>query len=554
MSNFLKLDFNERGDQLSEIAKSSEFSNLWRYPERQSLEQKIASMNDLTASQVLCTNGGDEAIMILMRIIKETSRLILPLPAFSQYTWGNESWQLNSQLISARPDLTIDLDATLSAVKQTPGAITVITRPNNPTGETIEWNKLVKIIEASKKAGGWVFLDEAYIEFSSENLVSQDQPKSNQLISQFENLIILRTLSKAYGLAGIRLGYVIGSNKLIEEFKQRCMPFNVPQPSLQIADSALSDKNISEMNEYCTRIKENRTTLQSWLTQNSIESVISDANFILFRVSTEQARAIQSFLSKNNIAVRTFSRGDLSGCVRVTIPYKLDRLMSLLEQVLTPKLICLDMDGVLIDTSSSYDETIKATVKYFTDIDIQQQEFSQLKDSGGFNNDWLLTQQLLKQNGFVISLEEVTDKFQELYLGENNDGFVANEKLLINQQLIADINLTRSQVAIVTGRPRNEANAGIKLVGFSSVDLISLDDVEQPKPSPEGVQKLQSKYSNSSWMCGDNPDDMKAANGSNSLAIGIGKRNAETLYQAGADIVLESINQFGGLVKAGEEE
>lgn len=544
MSNFLKLDFNERSDQLSGIAKRSEFSDLWRYPERQSLEQKLAAMNGLEPSQVLCTNGGDEAIMILMRIIKETSSLILPQPAFSQYTWGNQSWKLNSQLISANPDLTIDLDATLAAVKQTPGAITVITRPNNPTGESIEWNKLVEVIQASQKVGGWVFLDEAYIEFSNEQQSSQGQPKTNQLISQFENLVILRTLSKAYGLAGIRLGYIIGNQALIEAFSQRCMPFNVPQPSLQIAATALSDNNVLDMNGYCQRIKKNRSILQAWLIQNRIESVESDANFILFRVSTVQAQAIQSFLAKNEIAVRTFSRGDLSGCVRVTIPYELDRLMPLLEQVLTPKLICLDMDGVLIDTSSSYDETIKATVKFFSDIDVQQQEIFQLKDSGGFNNDWLLTQQLLKQNGFDVSLEAVTDKFQALYLGKDNNGFVANEELLVNPKLVATINATRSQVAIVTGRPRNEANAGIKLVAFTDVDLVSLDDVEQPKPSPEGVQKLQSKYSNSSWMCGDNPDDMKAANGSNSLAIGIGKRNAETLYQAGADIVLESINQL----------
>ncbi|MCW8997394.1 MAG: histidinol-phosphate aminotransferase family protein, partial [Kangiellaceae bacterium] len=432
MNDFLKLDFNERSDQLSEIARASEFSDLWRYPERLSLEQKIATMNSLTPSQVLCTNGGDEAIMILMRIIKETSSLILPLPAFSQYTWGNESWQLNSQLISARSNLTIDLDATLAAVKRTPGAITVITRPNNPTGESIEWNKLVKLIETSKEVGGWIFLDEAYIEFSEQTLSSQASNKSNQLVSQFENLVILRTLSKAYGLAGIRLGYLIGNEKLIDEFGQRCMPFNVPQPSLQIADSALSSRNVSEMYEYCKQIKENRTILQNWLIKNGIESIKSDANFILFRVPPSQAQAIQSFLGKNGIAVRTFNRGELSGCVRVTIPYELGRLMPLLEQVLTPKLICLDMDGVLIDTSSSYDETIKATVKYFSDVEVQQQQIFELKDNGGFNNDWVLTQQLLKQDGFDISLKAVTDKFQELYLGENNDGFVANEELLIN--------------------------------------------------------------------------------------------------------------------------
>jgi len=544
MSNLLKLDFNERGDKLSPVAVESGYSDLWRYPERENLESIIAGIESLQTNQVFCTNGGDEAIMILMRLIKETSKLILPLPAFSQYTWGVESWKLDATLVPANDDLTIDLASTKNAVAKTSNSIVVITRPNNPTGEKIQLNSLLDLIETASTNGSKVFLDEAYIEFSDDIIAA------SELVEQFDNLLILRTLSKAYGLAGIRLGYLLGDEKLISEFKTRSMPFNIPQPSLEIAERALLEDNQKEMLDYCEVIKKNRTELSSWLAKSGIETVESEANFVLFRVSVLQAEAIKSFLNKRDILVRTFERGDLAGCVRVTIPYTLEILMPLLKQVLTPELVCFDMDGVLIDTSESYDLAVKATVEKLGNKAIDVSEVFSFRDSGGFNNDWVLSQALLEQQGIKLTLEEVTEVFQSFYLGENNDGLVANEKKLINASLTSIVNSKEEvQFSIVTGRPRPEAEAGAKLIEFSAAPIISLDDVEQPKPSPEGVKKLQCQFSKNSWMCGDNPDDMQAANGSNSLAIGIGKRNAEALYLAGADVVLESINQLEDWLK-----
>ncbi len=540
MNKLLKLDFNERCDKPSPlIAEYPYGDDLWLYPERQALEKKIAALNNVSPSQVLCTNGGDEAIMLLMRIIKETAQLILPLPAFSQYTWGLDSWKLDNIQLPGNSDLSINVTETLKAINTTPNAVVVITRPNNPTGEVISLTDLLTIIESAKANNSWVFLDEAYIEFSQTKSVAE------QLLNDFDNVVVLRTLSKAYGLAGIRLGYLLGSESLIQAFTQRCLPFNVPQPSLQIAQQALTSENREEVDEYCQVIIKNRQQISQWLQSNNIKVLPSEANFLMLKLPLNQAIAIKSFLAKNNLLVRSFNIPELAGCLRITIPYEIDRLMTLLKQTLVPELICLDMDGVLIDTSSSYDETIKATVKKMADILVSQEEIYQYKDSGGFNNDWVLTQEILKQKGFDYSLEAVTEVFQQLYLGDNNDGFVANEKPLINQSLINRINqVQKCQFSIVTGRPRNEADAGQALLGLSQLPSVSLDDVKQPKPSPEGIRKLQCKYSNFSWMCGDNPDDMQAANGSNSLAIGIGKRNAAALYQAGADVVVKSINEL----------
>ena len=222
MTNKLKLDFNERSDSNNPLTEDFSYGeNLWQYPDRQPLEIRIAESFDLSAEQVLCTNGGDEAIMILMRIVKEMGKMILPLPAFSQYTWGVKSWDQNAIMVSPNDKLGIDIDATRNAIIDNPQAVTILTRPNNPTGESIGFDDLKSLIETAKSVNGWVFLDEAYIEFASL------ESAAFNLLKQFDNLVILRTFSKAYGLAGIRLGYLLGSEKWINEFKQRCMPFNI---------------------------------------------------------------------------------------------------------------------------------------------------------------------------------------------------------------------------------------------------------------------------------------------------------------------------------------
>jgi histidinol-phosphate aminotransferase len=562
----LKLNFNERSDFKSPLEEQFQFdAALWQYPDRKPLEAMIAKKFALKPSEVICTNGGDEAIMILMRLIKECSQVILPLPAFSQYTWGIDSWKLQATIIEENKDLSIDIKATLAAIETSSDAVVIITRPNNPSGEMIAMTSLIEIIETAKENNSWVFLDEAYFEFSDESSdefsdepgkeFSNGQSQTKLLLKEYDNLIILRTLSKAYGLAGIRLGYLLGSEKLIAEFSKRCAPFNIGTPTLTIAAAALSDTNQQDAKNYCQKIRENRQQIFAELTAKNINVLPSQANFLVLQLPTLQSRAIASFLAKNNIIVRSFT-DSMNNCLRITIPYDIEKLSKLLQQALYPDLVCLDMDGVLIDTSGSYDATVIATVKQLSNTTITTNDIEQLKSTAGFNNDWVLSQKLLANLGIALELDEIIKVFQRIYLGDEldgtlnskNNGLVQNETVILNQSLTELIKSSSATFAIVTGRPLMEAKAGAKFIDLESLDLISLDCVENAKPSPEGINRLQKKYSSASWMCGDNPDDMQAAIASNSLAIGIcenaNKSKQQALYQAGADIVLNDINEL----------
>ncbi|NVJ61365.1 MAG: aminotransferase class I/II-fold pyridoxal phosphate-dependent enzyme [Gammaproteobacteria bacterium] len=569
----LKLDFNERSDYASEWLSKLELdaTELWHYPDRTELESIIATHYSnsekaiLTEQNVFVSNGGDEAIFLLMRIIKESAKLILPLPAFSQYTWGLSSWSLDNIQIPANSDLSLDINSLKQVISKNKDSVVVITSPNNPTGEGIASSELIECLRLAKNNNSWVFLDEAYIEFS-------EQKSAINLLDQFDNLVILRTLSKAYGLAGIRLGYLIGGEALLNEFKQRAIPFNVPAPSLAIAKAAFSDDAQKDMQNYTTKIKQNRNQLSQWLIDNEIQPINSEANFIFFKLDSLRAEMVKNALLKLDISIRVFTESYLSGCLRITVPFQLELLLTALSNILTPKLLCFDMDGVLIDTSSSYDNAIKATVKEFTGQQVTDTAINDLRSQGGYNNDWVLTQALIAQiekesqslhsDSEVLvspSIEKVTDCFQQFYLGdESQPGFIRNEQVLLspitNQQLQRFCIQNKTSLAIVTGRPRDEAMMGQKAISqqhaeWLAAKVVSDNDVEKSKPAPEGILKLKTFFDTSaSWMFGDTPDDMQAAVNSGSVAIGIGNENRNSLIEAGADVVINDINDLQRLI------
>lgn len=528
----LKLDFNERADSTPQwlIGFKADTQCLWQYPNKQEVESLIAVKYSTTIDNVFLSNGGDEAIELLFKLCKLNSQsILLPTPAFSQYTHQLNIWNINNTIVSGLENLSIDVIKIKQNLK--PKQWLILTRPNNPTGECLAEEVLISLIEYSNNIGAYVFLDEAYVEFYLEN-------SDVNYALQYNNVISLRTFSKAYGLAGARLGYLIGNNELIRNFKNIAMPFNVNQISLQLAKLAL--KNNQEVEYYCEIIAINRGTVLHFLLSCSIEVFNGKGNFLLFKVKPQVKTLLKSFMHKNGIQIKT-QVNDLQDWVRITIPENIDQLMSVLQSVFKPEILGFDMDGVLIDTSKSYDACIIKTVKYFTETVINVVNITQLRDKGGFNNDWDLTQVLIQQAGYEIDYKKVVDRFQIFY--QQLKQYEIN--LLQKKNIFFNGNYT---TAIITGRPKNEASEGVKQLHIQPDYIISADDVSEQKPSPVGINWLLSKTNmNRMWFCGDTVDDMQAGKASNCVCIGIGE-NSEILYQAGADIVLNNINQLSELL------
>ncbi|ACV26275.1 aminotransferase class I/II-fold pyridoxal phosphate-dependent enzyme [Kangiella koreensis] len=550
----LKLDFNERADRFPSWLDMSKLSpqNYWRYPDQTELKLEMSNQLGLQPEQVMVSNGGDEAIELMFKVAcLEQKELIIPMPAFSQYLSGIKIWNSKAQLIPAQENQSIDLEASLNAL--TDKSILVLTSPNNPTGETLSLDVIRDVCKRAKKKGAEVFLDQAYIEFTGQ------AEESLSLLEEFDNLIVLRTLSKAYGLAGIRCGYLLGNQSFIKRFTDRKMPFNVPQPTLEIARQAFSSEAQNDVADFCQQIANNRDQLVQFLRQRGLNVLDSEANFILIVDAPERLQLIKAACELNNIQIKTDLVGlDLQdqSAIRIAIPYDFEPLRQALFLALKPELICFDMDGVLIDTSKSYDAAIKQTVEFFIGTQPQQQAIDTLRSRGGFNNDWVLTYELIKQNmdDSLPDYEQIVEQFQTLYLGSDNDeGLNQLEEAILTSELCTQIfvqNSKQFKTAIVTGRPRAEAQIGLDLLGIRNTYLVSDCDVIESKPAPEGINQCKAYYGATyCWMLGDTPDDIQAAKAAGALAIGVSsKENEQNLYQAGADLVVASVNDLERLL------
>ncbi|TDR20378.1 aminotransferase class I/II-fold pyridoxal phosphate-dependent enzyme [Marinicella litoralis] len=539
----LKLDFNERADSQPAWLKSFQLNvtDLWRYPDRTELENQMASDMGLTPGSVMLSNGGDESIELLYKHSKLNSyALLIPEPCFSQYTHNQRVWQNDTVFTPACDDLSIDtktLKDNMSARQWV-----VLTRPNNPTGEYLAVDVLLDLIETAQQKGAWVFLDEAYVEFANE-----DSPID---YTAYDNLVTLRTFSKAFGLAGARIGYLFGTPQMTEQFRKIAMPFNVSRANLQLAVAAWQAKD--EIKAYCQTIANNRETVKQLLSNNGLKSFASKGNFLLFETNPMQKQLFAAVMRKRRIQIKTELAG-LPNAIRITIPENITSLTSALQLVLAPEVLAFDMDGVLIDTSKSYDQCIIQTVAILTGQSVNQTDIEVTRAKGGFNNDWVLAAELVKQQGVEVAYESVVETFQKLYLGDDlNLGLVAQEQNLLLDPLKQQLFNSQPITAIVTGRPRKEAEQGVAQLNIKPKFIISADDVKAQKPDPEGLFKvLSATQADRAWFCGDTVDDMQAGTQAGCVCIGIGANTAaatENLYQAGADVVLENINQLETLL------
>jgi len=214
--------------------------------------------------------------------------------------------------------------------------------------------------------------------------------------------------------------------------------------------------------------------------------------------------------------------------------------------------VLFDMDGVLVDVSRSYLVTIQKTVEFFLGSLIGLSEIQEYRNRGGMNNDWDLTECLLRERGKPVAKKDIIDIFQDIYLGYEFDGLIRNEKWLMNRDILDQV-AALYPTGIVTGRPRMEASYVLKR--FDVTDyfrvLVTMDDVppDKNKPDPYGiVLAMQRLSASSAYFIGDTVDDMVAATEAGVIPVGVvssgsdPKTQEEALIRHGASQILRSVN------------
>jgi HAD superfamily phosphatase len=190
---------------------------------------------------------------------------------------------------------------------------------------------------------------------------------------------------------------------------------------------------------------------------------------------------------------------------------------------MTKPLLIFDMDGVLVDVTESYRETIARTVARFTGVEIPRAQIQDYKNQGGFNDDWELTHHIIREAGVDAPFEGVRECFQRVFLGNGGDGLILQERWMARPGALEKLS-ERFRLAIFTGRPREEADITLnRFAGGLAFDpVVGMHDVEKRKPHPEGLLKIVGgDGAGPAYYIGDSVDDARCARAAGVPFIGI---------------------------------
>ena len=296
-----------------------------RYPDplQWRVKEKLASLKGVDPSQIFLGNGSDEAIDLLIRAFCEPyyDSILITEPTYGMYSVCAEVNGINVQQILLNPDFDLDLDSFPQTFDATT-KILFLCSPNNPTGNLLSRDKIIQVL---KRFYGIVVIDEAYIDFAGSKSFIKD-------IAKFPHLVVLQTFSKAWGLAGLRLGMCFGSPEIIKIMNKIKYPYNVNIRTQDLALDAM--ENAYKKDIWVDEILNQREKLVKALRSLKVVDKVfpSDANFVLARV--KDAPATYQYLMDRKIIVRDRSRVALCyNCIRITVgtPEENERLIQVLK-------------------------------------------------------------------------------------------------------------------------------------------------------------------------------------------------------------------------------
>jgi len=299
-----------------------------RYPDCQpkDLISAYASYAGVETNQVLTSRGADEGIELLIRSFCEPGQDAISIcpPTYGMYKISAESQLVDVNIVPLTQELTLDLP-TLFAQKANVKLV-FICSPNNPTGDLIPRQQIIEVLEFYKDKA-LVVVDEAYIEFAPEASVAG-------LLSQYSNLVVLRTLSKAFALAGLRCGFTLAEPSVIAALRQMIAPYPVPAPVAEIAVQALSSQGQQKMRATVEQINSLRESFSAFAGTLSYVSRVypSKANYVL--LSVPDAAELVSFIAEQGVLIRNqSSQLGLGQVVRVSIGNAAE--MAQLQQIMS---------------------------------------------------------------------------------------------------------------------------------------------------------------------------------------------------------------------------
>ncbi len=307
----LRLDFNENtlacSPRVREVLGRISAGDLTRYPEREPVEAIVATHLGLSAPQVALTNGVDEAIHVLFEAFLESGdELLLPVPTYTMYEVYASATDAHAIAVQAADDLLFPFERLIAAI--TPRTkVVAIANPNSPSGSVATRSEIVEIARRAPHAV--ILVDEAYFHFHGETVVD--------LIGTVPNLVVARTFSKAYGLAGLRLGLLAGPVELLRWVRRVLSPYSVNSLALACLPPALEDTGYLDW--YVGEVLAARADFESALDQAGVRRWPSRANFVLVEIGARHADFVHLMRAAGVLVRDRSSDPGCDGRVRITI-------------------------------------------------------------------------------------------------------------------------------------------------------------------------------------------------------------------------------------------
>jgi histidinol-phosphate aminotransferase len=328
----LSLDLNESmagcSPRVLARLRSLSATEVSLYPQREVGERLVADFLGVAPEQVLLTNGMDDALSLLFTTYlgqsdHEANELLFADPTFVMYPMLGEAVGARMVRIRSAEDLALPVADLLSRISPRTRLV-AIANPNNPTGLAAHRAELLKVAASAPEAA--VLIDEAYFEFCGETLIKD--------LEHYPNLFVARTFSKAYGLAGLRLGVLVGATEQIEYMRRLSIPFNVNSVALACLEEALADQAF--VRDHVAQITEGRERLARLFDELRLRYWPSQTNFVLVRVGAAAKTFVES-MQRRGIVVRDSSANPgCEGCVRITVgtPSQLDGVLQAIREAI----------------------------------------------------------------------------------------------------------------------------------------------------------------------------------------------------------------------------
>jgi histidinol-phosphate aminotransferase len=325
-TDVVKLNTNENpyppSPSVMKVLAEIEPEQLRRYPDPigNAFRQATAEVNGVSAEHIMCCNGGDDLLTIAFRAFCDEKRAVAyPVPTYSLYPVLAKLQ--NCRAIEIPFDGEFNLPPKLANTK---AALTIVCNPNAPTGTFISVGELASLAD---EVSGVLLIDEAYVDFAEDNCT--------RLAKDFDNVIILRSMSKGYSLAGMRFGYAIARPDLIAGLMKVKDSYNIDAVAVAAATAAIKDRKY--FRQTCEKVKRDREILTAQLRALKLNVPNSSANFVLAESKNCKASQIYDKLVQRNIYVRYFDLPHLSGKLRITVgtEEQNDKLILALKEILS---------------------------------------------------------------------------------------------------------------------------------------------------------------------------------------------------------------------------